>query len=74
MANFNAGMGGMNRNIFNHGAGKGSKPRHKQNDSFRANFDAIQFPHSEEGFENRAGKKTKRYGTLRNPVKLVFHA
>lgn len=45
-----------------HGAGKGSKPRHKLNANWRANFDEIAFPHSNEGFIVREGKLTKRYG------------
>ena len=67
MANFNMGMGGSNRNVLNHGhAGKGSRPRHKLDKNYRANFDEIVFGPSE-GFEKREGKLTKRYGPAKEP-------
>lgn len=53
------------RDMFgnSHGAGKGDKPRHKLDDNYRANFDAIKFPpKTEEGFTRTDGKLTKRYG------------
>lgn len=62
--------GPTKRDMFpGHGAGKGDKPRHKLNDNWRKNFDEIQFPHSNDGFEKREGKLTKRYGPA-EPVKL----
>jgi hypothetical protein len=62
MPHFDTGIGGNNRNLFNHGAGKGDKNRSKLDDNYRANFEAIAFPHSDEGFVKREGKQTKRYG------------
>lgn len=62
--------GPPNRNILNHGAGKGDKCRSKIDDNYRANFDAILFPHTgDEGFVRREGRLTKRYG-IAEPAKL----
>lgn len=62
--------GPRNQNIgLNHGAGKGDKCRSKIDDNYRANFDAIEFPHSNEGFVQSEGKITKRYGAA-EPAKL----
>jgi hypothetical protein len=70
MPHFNTGMGGNSRGLFpGHGAGKGDKNRSKLDDNYRANFDAINFPKSDEGFEKREGKITKRYGQ-REPEKF----
>jgi hypothetical protein len=69
MPNFSTGMGGNSRNLFSHGAGKGDKNRSKLDDNYRANFDAIAFPHSDEGFVKREGKQTKRYGPA-DPAKF----
>lgn len=33
------------RGLVNHGPGKGDKPRHKLDDSWRANYDAIDWGH-----------------------------
>jgi hypothetical protein len=60
--------GPTNRDMFggarghNTGAGKGDTPRTKFNDNWRANFNEIDWPKSDDGFKQRGGKRTKRYG------------
>lgn len=62
--------GPTKRDMFpGHGAGKGDAPRHKFNEQWRTNFDEINWPKSDDGFEKKLGKQTKRYGAS-EPTKL----
>jgi hypothetical protein len=46
----------------NVGAGKGDKPRHRFDQSYRDNHDAIDWSGSVLGWEQHDGKQVKRYG------------
>ena len=59
--------GPTNRNLFNHGTGKGDKDRTTNVIAYNENLSEVKFsgvPASQDPeFENMGGKSVKRYGT-----------
>lgn len=60
------GFASNTRDLLNHGPGKGSKPRHRLNDAYRANIEAAGLrgtpPTEADGFHRTgAGRHKKSY-------------
>jgi hypothetical protein len=59
--------GPTNRNLLNHGNGKGSADRTTDRQAYLRNLGDVNFPNSEEGFVRKGPKRVKLYGASSPP-------
>jgi hypothetical protein len=70
-------MGPTNRNLLNHGGGKGDKDRTENVEAFKKNHDLINWfddtplPSGDKILDNANGRFLKRYGAAKGPEPVV---